>query len=69
MLLQCFSFVLSEKGEGKSNFGYVAAVLPPYINYIGKKWFENVIPNLAISAFWYDNPEIATLLTFFLSSV
>ena len=65
VLLQCFSFVLSEKDEGKSNFGYVAAVLPPYINYIGKKWFENVIPNLAIGAFRYDNPEIATVLTFF----
>ena len=36
---------------------------------IGKKWFENVIPNDTLSAFRYDNSDIATVLTFFLSSV
>ena len=60
VLLKCFTLALRENGSGNLVLGILWAVFPPYINCIGRKVLEKVIPNVAVSDFLYVIPKMPT---------
>ena len=56
VLLKLFTLALRENDSGNLVLGILWVVFPPYINCIGRKLLQKVIPNVAVSDFLYVTP-------------
>ena len=62
VLLKCLTLALRENDSGNLVLGILWVFFPPYINCIGRKQLEKLIPNDAVSDFLYVIPEMPTYL-------